>query len=195
MRWLHAEVEAPLLPECYDKAARLGDVELVEWLRERDVPLNTAQAALEAAWHGQLAMIQHLDNITTEPWSTESTGELLGAAVQSGHVQTCEWLHKRFPEILNASSEQWVRYDGVRLTLPCLRWAIDRGIAWKKLAGCRFDEELRCSHAIDNLSCEAWHWAHEDGLANCTCPAHGHEDEAYEQCEEGWEYCNCDCWW
>ena len=192
IRWLHVELGALLRAECCNTAAILGDFELLDWLRERDVPVYTAGAAREAVKHGQLAMLQYLDSINTVPWDSDSVRDILVAAVESGNIEACEWLHTRFPAVALASREPWQRYgDDTRLTLPILRWSIAHGINWHQLASRGSRVKLRCWHLTKAFSCEAFHWAHQNGLSDCTCPAHGDQDEDYEEREHVMEDCYC----
>ena len=138
-------------------------------------------------------MLQYLESITTEPWSSRSVGGLLIAAVDSGHVDVCEWLLTRFPDVLLASIKQWERNateGGV--PLPTVRWAIDHaGVTWRQLAGIAPGVQLQCLHLTEAFSCEAFHWAHDNGLSDCTCPALNDQDEGYEEREEVMEDCDC----
>ena len=184
INWLHTELGAPLLRKrCYS-AAEQGDFEVFEWLRERNTPFSNADAAFFAVRGCQLPMLQFLDSINATAWTEDELSLLLAAAIGTGTVEMCDWLHERFhPDM---QPEHVAETECYRPELLTVQWAIQHGLTWQQLTECKPGNRLRCWD-LRFLSCEAFHWAHVNGLV-CTCPAHGIYDHKREDREHiGWE--------
>ena len=166
IKWLHSEFGVPLTFRCWGIAASQGDFEFLEWLKERDAPLDNDDAAIAAAENGQLAMLQYFDSINTEPWSELALDFILVAAVNSGSMPTCEWIDTRFNATTIATHMQHMIFS--HITLEAAEFAVKIGVTWHQLANKQPGTDLKCADLRDCLSCEAFHWAHEQ-RQQCTC--------------------------
>ena len=124
-------------------------------------------------------MLQYLDSINTEPWTHQEVCDLWIMALCEGTVGTCDWMHTRFGvAALDNWVEPWFSYIYTRVPECNLQWAIEHGITALQLAGYA-GRPRSCGGLSGQVSCAAFHWAHENGLP-CTC---AEDDEGYEDHE------------
>ena len=167
IKWLHTDLGAPLQASCCSVAAQEGDLEFLEWLRERDAPFEHHAVACCAARSGHLHLVKHIDSINPEPWTADKWHELLLAAIASGDVETCDWILNRLDS--EERTEDWAFYGREGTPLRTVQWALEHGVTLYELARYECSDEVDCAMLKDTLCCEAFHWAHENGWV-CSCP-------------------------
>ena len=186
IKWLANDLGVPLQAECCGNAARDGDIELLDWLHEREAPFYYRSIANSAVQTRHMHVLQYVDRLKLEPWTAVGLQRFLMAAVRVGDVATCDWLYKQFiPEDLPV---EWKLHADT--PLKTVQWAVAHGMKWSDLTKYRYNhhygdddsddeddeaEEFKCEMLHESLSCEAFHWAHEtDFTFNkllCTCPS------------------------
>ena len=134
-------------------------------------------AADEAARAGQLAMLQHIDSISNQSWSSTQLSGLLVKAVYSGSVEVCEWLRTYFNA--GPTAQDWQRH--IRCTLPLngAQWAVQHGfLTWDQLVQ-RYGPARRYLNPSTRralISCEALHWVQENAPSSDCSASSRHEN-------------------
>jgi len=180
LKWLRETCPENLLEETFADAARGGHIETLEWLRENGCPCNSRAcyyAAMMgnlqvlnwlkekeylgvpgetinfAAAGGKVAVLQWMKDLGYNCW----TSTTLRVAVREGHVEVLEWLRENGCPV--SQDPYWEAAEMRHLEV--LKWLKANGIQW--------DHSRDICAMVANLKDqEMWNWVRENVCLWCS---------------------------
>jgi len=167
----------------YNTAARYGHVDIIKWLKEKNIPMNHNMVCVGAAENGHFEILKWLltfddGNGIDQEIYLRLDPIVCAYAAKGGQFEILKWLVERGCPIsshscVNAAANghleilQWLHEkNGLELTVDACNFAVRNGhieiLKWLLQNECPWDDRS-CTDAAKNNHLEILKWLHENG--------------------------------